>query len=68
MLKRNAAEILRRIITVDETWIYHYTPETEQKSKQWVEECGSAPKRATTVSSAGKVMAPVLGICRMWCL
>ena len=30
------AAFLRRYITVDETWIHHYTPETKKQSKQWV--------------------------------
>jgi len=59
MFKRNSTEFLRRFITVDETWIYHYTPETKQQSKQWVEAGGSAPKKAKTDPSAGKVMATV---------
>jgi len=27
MFKRNPKEFLRRFVTVDETWIHHYTPE-----------------------------------------
>lgn len=57
--QRNPEEFLRRFITVDETWIHHYTPETKVQSKQWVEAGGSAPKKAKTVPSAGKVMATV---------
>lgn len=30
MFKHNSTEFLRRFITVDETWIHHYTPETKQ--------------------------------------
>ena len=47
------------LITVDETWVHHCTPETKNQSKQWVEAGGSAPKKAKTVKSAGKVMATV---------
>ncbi|KMQ83449.1 histone-lysine n-methyltransferase setmar [Lasius niger] len=32
--KRNKSEFWRRLITVDETWIHHYTPETKAQSKQ----------------------------------
>jgi hypothetical protein len=28
---------LRRFITMDETWIHHYTPESKQQSKQGTE-------------------------------
>jgi histone-lysine N-methyltransferase SETMAR len=59
LFKRNPAEFLRRFITVDETWIHHYTPETKQQSKQWIGAGESVPKKAKTVPSAGKVMATV---------
>ena len=59
MFKRNEADYLRRFITVDETWIHYYTPETKKQSKQWMAAGESAPKKAKTVKSAGKVMATV---------
>lgn len=59
MIKRNPVDFWRRLITVDETWVHHYRPETKNQSKQWVEAGGSAPKKAKTVKSAGKVMATV---------
>jgi hypothetical protein len=33
----NKTDFVRRFITVDETWIHHYTPESKQQSKQWTE-------------------------------
>ena len=59
MIRHNRDDFWRRLITVDETWIHHYTPETKNQSKQWVEPGGSAPKKAKTVKSADKVMATV---------
>jgi len=47
------------LITMDETWIHHYTPESKQQSKQWTEAGCSAPKKTRSVPSAGKVMASV---------
>jgi len=32
---RNPDEFLRRFITVDETWIRYFTPETKKQLKQW---------------------------------
>jgi len=29
-------EFLRRFVTVDETWVHWYTPETKEQSKQWI--------------------------------
>lgn len=57
--RRNKSEFWRRLITVDETWIHHYTPETKTQSKQWTLKGEPAPKKAKTVPSAGKVMATV---------
>lgn len=59
LFQRNPAEFLRRFVTVDETWIHWYTPETKEQSKQWTSPGERAPKKAKTVRSAGKVMATV---------
>lgn len=59
MLTRNPQDFWRRFVTVDETWIHHYTPESKQQSKQWTAPGENAPKKAKTVLSAGKVMATV---------
>ena len=56
---RNPDEFLRRYITVDETWIHDYTPETKEQSKQWVFEGERVPKKAKTLKSSVKVMATV---------
>ena len=36
LFKCNMKEFLRRFVTVDETWIHWYTPETKQQSKEWI--------------------------------
>jgi len=59
LFKRNPKEFLRRFVTVDETWIHWFTPETKEQSKQWTSPGEPAPKKAKTVPSAGKVMATV---------
>ena len=48
MFRSNKAEFLRRFITIDETWVHHFTPETKEQSKQWTEKGESAPKKAKT--------------------
>ena len=35
MLHNNKAASLRQFITIDETWVHHLTPKTEEQSKQW---------------------------------
>jgi histone-lysine N-methyltransferase SETMAR len=58
---KNKNDFVRRFITrtMDETWIHHYTPESKQQSKHWTEGSCSAPKKISSVPSAGKVMASV---------
>ena len=34
MFERNPKEFQWRFVTVDETWIHHYTPEMKEQSKQ----------------------------------
>jgi histone-lysine N-methyltransferase SETMAR len=57
---KNKTDFVRRFITMDETWIHHYTPESKQQSKQWTEASSSVPKKTRSVPSAGKVMASVV--------
>lgn len=59
LYRKDSSEFLRRFVTVDETWIHHYTPETKEQSKQWTAKDEPAPKKAKAVPSAGKVMATV---------
>lgn len=59
LFSRKPTEFLRRFITMDETWIHYYTPESTQQAKQWVSPGQSAPKRPKTQQWTGKVMASV---------
>lgn len=59
LLQKNPQDFWRRFVTVDETWIHHYTPEVKEQSKRWTSPGKSAPKKAKTVPSAGKVMATI---------
>jgi histone-lysine N-methyltransferase SETMAR len=65
LYKSNPTEFLRRFITVDETWVHHYTPETKQQSKQWTVKGEPAPKKAKTVASASKFMSTVFWYARV---
>ena len=58
-IRGNPQDFWRQLITVDETWIHYYTPETKEQSKQWISKGEPAPKKAKTVKSADKVMATV---------
>ena len=48
-----------RIITGDETWVYHYDSETKQQSKQWLSRESSGQIIFKSECSVKKVMATV---------
>jgi len=52
-----------RIVTVDETWLPFYLPETKEQSRQWCRPGDRPPLKAKTVPSAGKVMVTVFWNC-----
>ncbi|KAF7271269.1 hypothetical protein GWI33_015838 [Rhynchophorus ferrugineus] len=56
MIKRNKSEFLRRYVTMDETWLHHFTPKSNRQLSKWTTH---GPKRGKTQQSAGKVMASV---------
>jgi len=33
--QRNQNDFLSRLVTMEETWLYHYDPETKQQSMEW---------------------------------
>lgn len=43
-LQKNSINFKLRFGTMHKTWINHFTPETKQQTKQWVEASGSTPK------------------------
>lgn len=59
MFEADPQDFLNRFVTMDETWVHHYTPESKQQSKQWKKPGEPTPKKAKTILSAGKVMASV---------
>ena len=48
-----------RYVTMDETWIHHYTPGSNQQSAEWIAKGENRPKWPKMQMSAGKVLAPV---------
>ncbi|KAF7273338.1 hypothetical protein GWI33_013947 [Rhynchophorus ferrugineus] len=59
MIKRNKPEFLRRYVTMDETWLHHFTPKSNRQLSAWTAHDEPAPKRRKTQQSTGKVMASV---------
>ena len=48
LFKRGKKDFLRRYVTIDETWIHHYTPKTKGSSAEWTVAGDSLPKRPKT--------------------
>ena len=59
LFRRNKPNFLRRYVTMDETWIHHYTPEPKRSSAKWTAVGEKRPKRPKTQMWASKVMASV---------
>ena len=58
--QHNKKEFLHKYVTMDETWIHHFTPESNRQSAEWTAASESRPKQPKTQTSAGKVLASVL--------
>jgi len=44
---------------MDETWLYHYDPETKQQSMEWRHSGSPRPKKFRVQKSPGKVLASI---------
>ncbi|UYV67662.1 hypothetical protein LAZ67_5001511 [Cordylochernes scorpioides] len=64
MHRRDGDQLFSRIVTGDESWVHHSTPETKRQSMVWKRPEESAPKKAKVTISAGKVMAIVFWDCK----
>jgi len=47
-------------MTMDETWLYRYKPETKQQLMEWQRSGSPRPKIFRVQNSAGKVLASIL--------
>ena len=52
-------DFLPRLVIMDETWLYHYDPETKQQSMEWRHSGSPRPKKSRVQKSAGKVLASI---------
>ena len=48
-----------RLVTMNETWLCHYDPETKQQSMEWRHSGSSHPKKFRVQKSAGKFLASI---------
>ena len=52
-------DFLLRLVTMDETWLYHYDPEIKQQSTEWRHSGSPRPKKFRVQKFAGKVLASI---------
>jgi len=51
---RDSNYFLSRLVTMDETWLYHHEPHTKQQSMVWWHSGSPCPKKFLVQKSAGK--------------
>ena len=59
LFQPNKKDFSMRSVIIDETWIYHYTPESNRQSAEWTSKGENSSKRPKTQISTGKVLASV---------
>jgi len=57
--RRDPNDFLLGLVTMDETWLYHYDPETKQQSMEWWHSGSPRPKKFRVQKSGGKVLASI---------
>ena len=57
--RKEGDQMLSQIVTGDETWISHSTPESKEQSKQWKHSDSPAPKKFKQTASTKKIMCTV---------
>jgi len=60
--RRDPNNFLSRLVTMDETWLYHYDPETKQKSVEWRHSGSSRPKKSECKNPLEKFSPRLFGI------
>ncbi|UYV69441.1 K02A2.6-like [Cordylochernes scorpioides] len=65
---RDDPNLLQRVITGDEAWVYGYDVEPKAQSSQWKLLHEPRPKKVRLVRSNVKVLLTVFFDCRGWCI
>ena len=60
--RRDPNDFLSRLVTMDETWLYHYDPETKQQSMEWRHSGSPRPKKSRVQKSAGFLNTSLVSI------
>jgi len=57
--RRDPNDFLSRLVTTDETWLYHYDPDTKQQSMERRHSGSARPKEFRVQKTAGKFLASI---------
>jgi len=57
--RQDPNDFLSRLVTMDETWLYHYDLETKQQSMEWRHSGSPRPPKFQVQKFAGKVLASI---------
>ncbi len=53
---RRTPRVLKKIVTMDETWVYMYDPESKMQSSQWMEKGAERPVKPQRPRAIGKCL------------
>ena len=59
LMEQDLENFKLRVVTGDETWVYHYDPESKRQSMEWHHPTSPPPKKFKSSRSVKKVMATV---------
>ena len=62
LFQRNKLEFLRKYVTMDETWIHHFTPESNWYSSEWIAAGESRPSDHRRQHQQASFWPPYFGI------
>ena len=54
-IRRDPNDFLSRLVTMDETWLYHYDPETKQQSMEWRHSFSRCPRKIPSAKIRWKI-------------
>jgi [histone H3]-lysine36 N-dimethyltransferase SETMAR len=57
--QQNPKGFLTRFVTMDETWVHHFDPESKRQSMEWKHHGSPPPRKFRVQPSAGKIMASI---------
>lgn len=57
--EKEGNDFLDKIVTGDECWVHHFSPETKRSSHEWKHPHSPPPKKCRKVPSVGKVMLTI---------